>query len=139
LRGRRGEWGSLDEPEYKRGFELFVALLGIGTASAQEAPRRTDTVYVTGRRVIGWLPSMHTALEYNRSTISAYDSDSRTLGNGVLVSEKNWSGDLPHLMMTLGTASRASTTPAIYWTQLLAADTRYRDNLPYHPIPSAGQ
>jgi hypothetical protein len=139
LSGRSGEAGSLDERDYRRGFELFVSLLGIGAAEAQELPRRSDTIYVTGRRIIGWLPFMHTALEYSRSTVSAYDSDRRTLGNGVLVSEKNWVGDLPHLMMTLGTASRASTSPGLYWTQILAADTRYRDNLPYSPTPRAGE
>jgi hypothetical protein len=139
LSGRSGEAGSLDERDYRRGFELFVSLLGVGVAEAQEPPRRANTVYVTGRRIVGWLPFMHTALEYNRSTVSAYDSDSRTLGNGVLVSEKNWVGDLPHLMMTLGTAARTSTTPSAYWSVILAADTRYRDNLPYSPTPRAGQ
>ncbi|MBN1238582.1 MAG: VCBS repeat-containing protein [Gammaproteobacteria bacterium] len=139
LRGRRGEAGTLEDRDYGQGFELFVSLLGIASAEAQEVPRRSGTVYVTGRRIIGWLPFMHTALEYNRSTVSAYDTDSRMLGNGRLVSEKNWGGDLPHLMMTLGTASRSSTAASTYWTMILAADTRYDDNLPYSPTPLAGQ
>lgn len=139
LNGRSGEAGSLDDRDYRRGFELFVSLLGLGKADGREGNRRTDRVYVTGRRIVGWLPFMHTALEYGRATVSAYDSDSRVLGNGVLVSEKNWVGDLPHLMMTLGTASKSGTTHAGYWSQLLAADTRYRDNLPYSPTPKAGE
>jgi hypothetical protein len=129
----------LDDIDYRRGFEMFAALFNIGRAQGIETVRVSDTVYVTGRRIIGWLPFMHTALEYNRSTVSAYDSDDRTLGNGVLFSEKNWSGDFPHLMMTLGTASKAGTAPLAYWGHVLAADTRYDDHLPYSPAPRAGE
>ena len=137
----RGEQGTLDVPG-RRGFELFVAVLGLSEANAQELSparekgRRSDVVYVTGRKILGFLPR-HTALEYNGSTISAYDNNPAFLDDGVLVSEVNWPNDNPALMMTLGTVS-SSLGPALYWQQLIGADARYRDNLPYDAIPSVG-
>jgi hypothetical protein len=143
LRGIAGERGTFDDADYRRGFELFLAVLGIYNANAQEleparpAGRRPDTVYVTGRRVLGFLP-MHTALEYAGSTISAYDSQGSLLTNGRLVSQVNWPSDRPALTMTLGTVTGAAGVASAYWVQLLAADANYDDNLPYNPIPGSG-
>ncbi len=137
----RGEQGTLDVPG-RRGFELFVAVLGLSEANAQELSparekgRRPEVVYVTGRKILGFLPR-HTALEYNGSTISAYDNNPAFLDDGVLVSEVNWPNDDPALMMTLGTVS-SGLGPALYWQRLIGADARYRDNLPYDAIPSVG-
>jgi hypothetical protein len=142
LRGIAGEQGSFDEPTARRGFELFLAVLGIFEANAQElepareAVRRPDIVYVTGRRILGFLP-IHTALEYGGSTISAYDNNSSFLDDGVLVSQVNWPSDRPSLMMTLGTVS-STLGSTLYWAQLRASDGNYDDNLPYDAVPSAG-
>lgn len=141
LRGLAGEQGSFDEPTYRRGLELFLAILGIGDANAQEiegrdAARRPDTVYITGRRVLGFLP-LHTALEFGGSTLSAFDSDLSVLGDGRLVSIPNAASDRPPLMMTLGTVS-SSLGSTLYWARLVAADAGYDDRLPYDAVPSAG-
>ena len=140
--GENGERARLDDPTYRRGFELFLAVLGIHDANAQELDpprdpsRRTDVVYITGRRVLGFLP-LHTALEYGGSTLSAFDSDDSLLGNGVLVSRPNALSDRPPNMMTLGTVGSTLGNGA-YWLALVAADARYPDNLPYNPVPSTG-
>ncbi len=141
LRGIADEQGSLDEPTYRRGFELFLVVLGIGDANAQEiegrdAARRPDTVYITGRRVLGFLP-LHTALEFAGSTLSAFDNDLSVLGDGLLVSIPNAPSDRPALMMTLGTVS-SSLGSTLYWARLVAADLAYDDNLPYDAVPAAG-
>jgi hypothetical protein len=140
--GQNGERARLDDPTYRRGFELFMAVLGIHDANADEldpprdVARRPDVVYVTGRRVLGFLP-LHTALEYGGSTLSAFDSDESLFGNGVLVSRPNALSDRPPMMMTLGTVS-STLGAGGYWATLVAADARYPDNLPYNPVPSTG-
>jgi hypothetical protein len=139
--GMSGEQGSFDDPTYRRGLEGFLAVLGIGNANAQELdpPRETtrhpEVVYVTGRRVLGFLP-LHTALEYGGATLSAFDSDDSVFGNGVLVSRPNAPSDRPRLMMTLGTVGSTLGAP-VYWQRLVAADAGYGDNLPYSPTPSS--
>lgn len=141
LDGIAAEQGKLDEPR-RRGLELFMAVLGIFDANAQEltppreAGRRSDTVYVTGRRILGFLP-FHTALEYGGTTISAYDNNDSFVDDGTLVSQVNWPSDNPALMMTMGTVS-STLGPALYWTRLLGADARYRDNLVYDVVPAVG-
>jgi hypothetical protein len=140
--GTSGERARLDDPTYRRGFDLFAAIFGISEANAQELEpprnlsRNQDTVYVTGRHVLGFLP-LHTALEYRGSTLSAFDSDDSLLGNGQLVSRPNAPSDKAPMMMTLGTVSSTLGAPT-YWTQLVAADARYPDNLAYNPVPSSG-
>lgn len=135
------EQGAFDTPG-RRGFELFLAVLGIADANAQELTpprevgRRPDVVYLTGRRILGFLP-MHTALEYGGSTISAYDNNDSFLDDGTLVSQVNWPSDHPSLMMTLGTVS-STLGSTLYWTRLIGADARYDDNLVYDAVPSAG-
>jgi hypothetical protein len=136
-----GERGSIDEPRYQRGLELFLAVFGIFDADADELDpkresRKPDTVYVTGRKILGFLPR-HTALEYAGSTLSAHDSDDSWLGDGRLVSQLNWPSDNPALMMTLGTVS-SSLGAALYWGRLVAADAAYGDDLPYDALPSVG-
>jgi FG-GAP-like repeat len=125
---------------YRRGFELFTALLRVSEAGAAEETGlsrvNNDAVYVTGRRVIGFLP-MHTALEYRGSTISAYDSIDGLFDDGTLISEVDWVRDRPLLTMKLGTLS-GPVAPAQYWARLRAADSRYGDNLPYDALPSIG-
>jgi hypothetical protein len=141
LDGIAGEQGTLDEPR-RRGLELFMAVLGIFEANAQELTpprevgRRSDTVYVTGRRILGFL-AFHTALEYGGTTISAYDNDASFVNDGTLVSQVNWPSDNPAFMMTMGTVS-STLGPALYWTRLLGADARYRDNLAYDVVPAIG-
>jgi FG-GAP-like repeat len=128
---------------YRRGLELFTAILRmteIGEGEPRESgpgERTGDAVYIVGRRIIGFLP-MHTALEYRGSTISAYDSIDGLFDDGTLVSEVNWSRDRPLLMMTLGTVTGSLAAP-LYWTQLIATDGRYPDNLPYDAVPSLGR
>ncbi|HET8697823.1 MAG TPA: hypothetical protein VFO94_10080, partial [Gammaproteobacteria bacterium] len=140
--GLNGERARLDDPTYRRGFELFMAVLGIHDANADEldpprdVSRRPDVVYITGRRVLGFLP-LHTALEYAGSTLSAFDSDESLFGNGTLVSRPNALSDRPPNMMTLGIVS-SSLGAGGYWAALVAADARYPDNLPYNPVPSTG-
>lgn len=146
-----GGWGereALDpdqpvlESDVRRGIELFTALLRISEAGAAEPEeaanqaRSVDRVYVTGRRIMGFLP-FHTALEYAGSTISAHDSDARSFVDGRLVSEVNWGPDRPLLMMTLGTVASSLSTTA-YWARLRAADAGYSDRLPYDTLPSIG-
>ncbi|HZF29544.1 MAG TPA: hypothetical protein VE907_10525 [Gammaproteobacteria bacterium] len=139
--GENGERARLDDPTYRRGFELFEAVLGIHTANWQDIDpkrdptRRSDVVYVTGRHVLGFLP-LHTALEYGGSTLSAFDSDESLLGNGLLVSRPNALSDRPPMMMTLGSVSSTLGAGA-YWLALVASDARYPDNLPYNPVPSS--
>ena len=149
---RVGGWGTrepldtqrpISDAQILRGIDFFTALLRMGEASAATpeesgvAGRSADAVYITGRRVVGFLP-MHTALEYRGSTVSAYDSDDRLLHDGTLVSQVNWVRDRPLLTMTLGTVS-SSLAPALYWARLLSTDRRYRDNLPYDTLPSIGR
>jgi hypothetical protein len=118
-------------------------VLGIFEANAQELSpprepvRRSDVVYVTGRHILGFLP-MHTAVEYAGATLSANDSNTSLLSDGMLVSRPNDPSDAPPLMMTLGTVASALAAP-LYWAQLVAADLRYPDNLPYDSIPSIGE
>ena len=136
-----GERGSIDAPQYRRGLELFLAVFGIFDADADELDpkresRKPDTVYITGRKILGFLPR-HTALEYAGSTLSAHDSDASWLGDGRLVSQLNWASDNPALMMTLGTVS-SPLGAALYWARLVAADAAYGDDLPYDAIPSVG-
>jgi hypothetical protein len=141
LDGIAVEQGSLDGTR-RRGLELFLAILGISDANAQEltpareSGRRSDVVYVTGRRILGFLP-FHTALEYGGQTISAYDSNSSFLDDGTLVSQVNWPSDHPSMMMTMGTVA-SPVGSALYWTRLIAADARYRDNLVYDAVPTLG-
>jgi hypothetical protein len=147
-----GGWGELEpfdpirsslDAEARRGIELFTALLRISEAGAAEPEdtasraRRADQVYVTGRRIIGFLP-FHTALEYAGSTISAHDTDPSAFIDGFLVSEVNWGPDRPLLTMTLGTVSSSIATTA-YWSRLRTADAGYSDRLPYDTIPSIGK
>ena len=137
-----GERGSVDEPRYRRGLELFLAAFGIFDANAdelepkRESARRPDVVYVTGRKILGFLPR-HTALEYGGATLSAHDSDETWLGDGRLVSQLNWPSDNPRLMMTLGTVS-SSLGASAYWARLVSADGAYGDDLPYDAVPSVG-
>jgi hypothetical protein len=141
LDGIAAEQGSLDAPA-RRGFELFLAVFGIFEANAQELNpprdlnRNPNVVYVTGRRILGFLP-FHTAIEFAGQTISAYDNNSSFLDDGTLVSMVNWPSDNPALMLPLGTVSSTLGAP-IYWARLLAADARYRDNLDYDAVPSVG-
>lgn len=132
----------------RRGIELFAVLAGISEAVAQEpedadeeeGPRDVsipDRVRLKGRRVLGRGP-FHTALEYGNSTVSAYDSDSSILFDGLLVSEVNWPPDHPNLTLRLGYVD-GPTAPVIYWGSILAADARYDDDLPYDLFPSLGQ
>ncbi len=137
LSGVRAEDANLDATR-RRGLELFLSLFGIFDANAdelnRESKRHDGVVYITGRRILGFLP-MHTALEYNGSTISAFDNDGGWPGTGLLVSQVNWASDVSGLMMTLGTVSWPLGAP-YYWQQLLTADSRYDDDLPYMAIPS---
>ncbi len=142
LGGVIGERGSADEPRYRRGLELFLAVFGIFDANADELEpkgetgRKADVVYVTGRKILGFLPR-HTALEYGGSTLSAHDSDASWLGDGRLVSQLDWPSDNPTLMMTLGTVG-SSLGASLYWGRLVAADRAYDDALPYDALPSIG-
>lgn len=142
-----GGWSELGaarslDTEARRGIELFTALLRISEAAAAEsepsgrAARSRDRVYVTGRRIIGFLP-FHTALEYAGSTISAHDTEPSSFVDGRLISEVDWGPDRPVFMLTLGTVS-SSLAPTAYWARLRAADAGYSDRLPYDTLPSIG-
>ena len=89
-----------------------------------------------GRRVLGSGP-YHTVLEYRGSTISAFDSDSRALYDGLLVSQRNWSRDRPALTTRLGYVD-GPLAALFYWSSLVAADRGYDDDLPYDAFPSIG-
>jgi hypothetical protein len=124
-----------------RGIELFAVLAGISEAVAQEAdeaadPRYPDRVLLKGRRVLGQGP-FHTALEYQYSTVSAYDSDP-SFFDGTLISQVNWPKDHPSLTLRMGYVD-GPASPAAYWSNILAKDARYDDDLPYDLFPSIGQ
>ena len=131
-----------DDDATRRGMELFSVIAGISEAAAQEpdgaaVPPDADRVLLKGRRVLGRGP-YHTALEYQRSTVSAYDSDSRVLFDGLLVSQVNWPNDHPTLTLRHGYVD-GPVAPSIYWARLLAADSRYDDDLAYDLFPSLGR
>lgn len=140
-----GGQDALDDPQRRRGTELFVVLAGISEAAAEEGegegqqgPVDTDRVLLKGRRIISESGPIHTAVEYHGSTISAYDSDSRLFVDGLLVSEVNWVRDRPELTMLLGYVD-GPAAPTVYWGTMLARDAAYDDNLPYDLLPSIGQ
>jgi hypothetical protein len=132
----------IEDEATRRGIELFSVIAGIGEAAAQEPDSNAgqpdgDRILLKGRRVLGRGP-FHTALEYHGSTVSAYDSDSRALFDGTLVSQVNWPNDHPTLTLRQGYVDGPSV-PSIYWASLLAADGRYDDDLPYDLFPSLGR
>ncbi|MEO8467332.1 MAG: hypothetical protein ABI640_18560 [Gammaproteobacteria bacterium] len=150
--GSTGEHTNVDA---RRVLEVFWSILGIGRASADEVhtdkapaqvPRLPGTIYVT-KRTLGLPVALHVALEYASPvsvfrSISAYDSDDRAGVDGRLISEKNWSRDLPALMMTASEVQRPAnyTTNDAYWLRLLTADSAYVDgSLPYDLLPSIGK
>ena len=147
-----GPTGEYTDADTRRGLEVFWAILGIGTANAQEAKpdRATDqtarvpgTIYVTSRIIAGGF-SRHAAIEYTAGwtpwqTISGHDSIDNWAIDGTLISEKNWKPDAPRLTMKSGTVTPpGSTTNDNYWFLLLAADSNYDDNLPYDAVPGVG-
>lgn len=131
---------SVSDGNVRRGIELFTSLVGISVANADEqdpaAGGQPDAVLITGRRVIGFGP-LHTALQYQNTTISAYDNNDAALDDGILVSEVNWPPDHPLLTMKLGTVT-GGLAPLGYWARLLEADSNYDDDLPYDALPSIG-
>jgi hypothetical protein len=134
----------IESGDTERGMELFAVLAGISEAVAQEAGQaqpaqagNPDRVLLKGRRVLGQGP-FHTALEYRYSTVSAYDSDSRALFDGLLISQVNWPPDHPSLTLRMGYVD-GPTAPVTYWSNILAADSGYDDKLPYDLFPSLGQ
>ena len=136
-----GAGGAVSDEAVRRGMELFAVLAGIGEAAAQEpgtgaGQSDADRVLLKGRRVLGQGP-FHTALEYRGSTVSAHDSDRRMLFDGTLVSQLNWPNDHPTLTLRLGYVD-GPTPPVTYWASLVAADSRYDDDLPYDLFPSIG-
>jgi hypothetical protein len=139
-----GEQEAVTDTAIRRGIELFVVLAGISEAAADEPEGQgsgagdADRVLLKGRRIVGNGGPFHTALEYHGSTISAYDSDSRLLFDGLLVSEVDWVKDRPELTMLLGYVD-GPVLPLAYWGTLLARDALYDDNLPYDLLPSLGQ
>jgi len=138
-----GEEAKVTDEAVRHGLELFSVLAGISEAVAQEVDDTIesavgDRVLLKGRRVLGQGP-FHTALEYRYSTVSAYDSDSRPLFDGTLVSEVNWPRDHPSLTLRLGDVAGPGGVASIYWNSLLAADGRYDDDLRYDLFPSLGE
>lgn len=138
-----GGTGTDTDDATRRGIELFAVLAGISEAVAQEAeespgqPGQPDRVLLKGRRVLGQGP-FHTALEYQYSTVSAYDSNPSALFDGLLISEVNWPRDHPMLTLRLGYVD-GPTPPVVYWGSILQADSRYEDDLRYDLFPSLGR
>ncbi|HEY5665128.1 MAG TPA: hypothetical protein VIV64_00290 [Gammaproteobacteria bacterium] len=126
----------------RRGVALFSALAGISEAVAQEADNGAgvpgnERVLLKGRRVLGQGP-FHTALEFRYSTISAYDTNPNLLFDGWLFSEVDWPRDHPSRTLRLGYVDGPGL-PATYWQDLIAADSRYDDDLRYDLFPSLGE
>jgi hypothetical protein len=142
IRELLGESVEVLDRDERRGLELFSALAGIANAHAQQVDEgagggsASDNVLLTGRRILGFGP-FHTALQYGQSTVSAHDSDRRSLVDGILVSQVNWPNDHPALMMRLGIVVAGVSAP-LYWSRVLAADGNYSDALPYDTFPSIG-
>jgi len=141
-----GETEAVTTEEERRGMELFAVLAAISDAVEDEASEEeseevqapdSDRVLLKGRRVLGQGP-FHTLVEYRGSTVSAYDSDPRMLFDGNLVSQVNWPRDHPSLTMRMGYIDGPST-PLIYWSSILLADSRYGDDLRYDLFPNLGQ
>jgi len=140
-----GSSGEHTNPNVRRGLEIFWAIIGIGTANAQEvetdeAPSQTarsfDQVYITGHHVFGG--PTHTALEYTstsvpRTTISA--GPEWVDGALRLVSRTNRASEFANF--TVGTVSDpGNPIAALYLAELLNADSNYDDNLMYQAFPS---
>jgi hypothetical protein len=144
-----GSEGEHTDSDIRRGLETFWAILGIGRANAQEvetdeAPPQTarlfDVVYITGHPVFGFLPT-HSALEYTSAstattTISAAPYPAPMVGP-FLRSDINRPSD--RYNMVLGTViDPGNPIPALYWAELIEADSRYDDQLGYHPSNPGG-
>lgn len=138
-----GATGDHTDPDIRRALEVFWAILGIGRANAQEvetdqAPPQTarsfDVVYITGHPVWHILPT-HTALEYTsisvaQTTISAGPYPTPVIGP-FLRSDINRPTD--RFNMTLGTVSDpGNPIAALYFAELIEADSDYDDQLLYH-------
>jgi hypothetical protein len=150
---------SIPDADDRRGLELFLAILGIGKAGAQDidtdqAPEQVslndDVIYLLGRYVFGrGIDRMHTSLYYRipfvgaGTWLSAFDSDLRTMFDGTLVGRTSDPRDAPELMqLVLGTAESDFAQPAYtyFFTGLVPAHEHYRtlpDSLraPYDAIP----
>jgi len=139
-----GTGPAIDDPVERRGLDGFLAIIGIGNASAQEAsdddalagPRQTDRIYIAGRYLFGSsVNKMHTALLYHMPVTGvptwygAYDSDDRSLFDGRLIARTNDPRDTPLLMrMTLGEVSppAAETNFSYFFVNMLSAHDHYR-------------
>jgi hypothetical protein len=126
----------------RRGIELFAVLAGISEAVAQADTGSVDSpvverVQLRGRRVLGQGP-FHTSLAFRSSTVSSYDSDPQLLVDGLLISEVDWPRDHPSLTLRLGYVD-GPLEPALYWDNVLNADSRYGDDLRYDVFPSIGE
>jgi hypothetical protein len=150
-----GTTGQHEDPNVRRGLEVFWAILGIGRANAQEVetdeapaqvPREPGIIYLTAHKVagIGGIKlSLHAAVEYTSpytpyKTISAYNSNGSAT-YGTLISQKNWEFDM-FGNMTKGTVIPSTTLSDahwVYWVRLMEAEDNYsRQNQPYNADPS---
>ena len=137
-----GTDGEHMDPDIRRGLETAWAIFGIARANAQEveteeAPSQTarsfNTIYVTGHRVAGFLPT-HLALSFVSgsvplTTISAAGMYSN--GFNRLVSNLNRPTEI--FNFTLGIVDPCcGQDPGLLFAAMLNADGNYDDDLLYH-------
>ncbi|HEY7672751.1 MAG TPA: hypothetical protein VIC71_11080, partial [Gammaproteobacteria bacterium] len=155
--GTNGPYSDLDQ---RRGLEIFLAILGIGDANAQEVdtdeaptpvPRTPDVIYVVGRYIFAAEErGIHSALQYTTpgvglpTWLSGFDSEAESgLDDGTLVAETNDQRDNPLLMrLTLGWVIPPHDGPrfSYFFDGLLPAHNHYRElpfaqKAPYDALP----
>ncbi len=93
-----GEDGPGSDADYRRALDIFMVILGIGRAEAQEVttnvappqtPRAPGVIYLTHRKLVLGVLGSHVALEYAASPtdvhwVSATDTDPSISGMGKL-------------------------------------------------------
>jgi hypothetical protein len=154
-----GPKGPHEDADYRKGLEAFLSVIGIANAQADEvegekSPRQgersPDVIYIVGRYVFGsGIEKMHTALSYRIPSLnvptwlSAFDSDTRTLFDGKLVSSTNDRRDVPALMrFTLGSVTPPGNAAryAYFFGKVVPAHEHYRSLpltqvAPYDAVP----
>ena len=154
-----GATGEHTDSAIRRGLEIFMVILGISRAHAQEvqpdeAPAQIDNglscIRVRSRYVVGtWPTSRHASLSYISgvpdSLLSAYDTVPNPFFDGYLISLRDYADDHPLTTMSVSIVAPPSGTPCdfatdqAYWQLLLSADDNYDDDLPYDKNGTPGE
>jgi hypothetical protein len=152
-----GESGPGADADYRRALDIFMVILGIGRAEAQEVisyeapaqtPRFPGVIYLTHRKLVLGILGSHVALEYAASPtdvdwVSATDTDTRIDFNGKLKAQNKYGPDNPFMMAKLGSITPADQeAPGTFWTTVLKVGHGHymarpdSELLNYHPNPN---